>query len=85
MHGIVLLRVLIVRHGCYFMRAHAAPNAPCLTILVEIFVNEKIDLSTDKDTQKTIIESVTEAINTCIIQKQKNPAAVRYKTLLLDY
>ena len=47
------------------------------TILVEIFVNEKIE-SWDKTTQGNIITSVTQAIDTCIVKQQVSNTAVRY-------
>ena len=48
------------------------------TILVEIFVNEKIDDS-DTATQNKLIGCVTQAIDTCIIKKQEdNGKSIRY-------
>ena len=63
----------------YVALYHAvATGARCLTILVEIFVNEKIDPS-DSCTQTHIIDSVTKSIDSCIVKQQKYTGAVRYK------
>ena len=58
------------------------PSARCLTILVEIFVNTKLDPS-DSCTQAHIIDSVTKSINSCIVKQQNNPGAVRYMNLAI--
>ena len=53
------------------------------TILVEIFLNEKIQAS-DRDMQANITDAVTGAINTCIIPKQCSGKNIRYITTTIS-